>query len=206
MTSSIRKLAVAGLMTMVCAIANPAAAQDSGFYLGGGVGRAKTDIDMTGIAGTVDESDTGWKLFGGYQINRYFGVEAGYADLGSSTFSGTLTTAVPPFPAGTAVGGDIEAEAWFVSAVGTLPITDRFSALGKLGVAFGKTEFSVSAGGLAGRVTDDSTEVTYGLGLKFDVTRNFSLRGEWDRFRVGGDTTGGKGDVDLFTLNAIFRF
>src|SRR5256885_12202113 len=35
---------------------------------------------------TLFRSDTAWKIFGGYQINRTFSVEVGYTDLGSVEF------------------------------------------------------------------------------------------------------------------------
>jgi len=46
----------------------PASAQ---FYLGGGVGEAKTDT-----------RETSWKMYGGFQFNPTWGLELGYTDLG----------------------------------------------------------------------------------------------------------------------------
>ena len=92
-------LALAGL-------ASPAAlAQDSGWYAGGGIGRAVTTIDderiraglasqgLTTTGMTQDDSDTAYRLFGGYQFNRHFGLEAGWFDLGRFGF--TASTAPP---------------------------------------------------------------------------------------------------------------
>jgi len=57
------------------------AGADSGFYLGAGLG------DSTIKANGFDESDTGYKIFGGYNIGFIplvdFAVEASYVDFGT---------------------------------------------------------------------------------------------------------------------------
>ncbi|MBI3919113.1 MAG: outer membrane beta-barrel protein [Betaproteobacteria bacterium] len=65
-----------------------AAEPNAGFYGGLGVGRNYTDLDSGSIAGSKDEKDTAWKFFGGYQINRYIGIEGGYVDLGKASVTG----------------------------------------------------------------------------------------------------------------------
>src|SRR3546814_1380705 len=52
------------------------AAEEPGFYLGAGAGQSF--VDETGY----DDEDTAFSAFGGYQFNQWFGLEAGYADLG----------------------------------------------------------------------------------------------------------------------------
>lgn len=162
--------------------AGPAAAQlkspDSGFYIGGGLGR--TDSDQ---GGAIDNKDNAWKAFGGYQFNRYFAVEGGYVDLGQVSLPGAT----------------LDSKAWQGSAVGSLPLTEKFALTGKLGLA--QTETRVSGFG-----SDDNTDPTYGLGLRYDFTRQFGLRGEWERFRLGGGPVTGKSDTDLYSVNAVFRF
>jgi hypothetical protein len=53
----------------------------------------------------VDDKDLNWKLYGGYNINRNLGIEAGYINLGksiiSSTLSGNITATLPAPLAGT---------------------------------------------------------------------------------------------------------
>ncbi|MNC93178.1 hypothetical protein D3C83_97480 [compost metagenome] len=70
---------------------------------------------------------------------------------------------------------------------------------GKLGLA--QTETSVGGFG-----SDHNTDPTYGLGLRYDFTRQFGVRGEWERFRLGGNPVTGKSDTDLYSINAVFRF
>ena len=117
-------LALAGSTLGGQALAQPA----PGWYVGGNVGRATTDFDQRFIgvpAGTVtgindDDSDTAWKLFGGYQFHRNFAVEGGYFDLGRYDYG--YTTGAGAFSGSTRLQG------LNLDLVGTLPLTDRFSA------------------------------------------------------------------------------
>jgi hypothetical protein len=46
-----------------------------------------------------------------------------------------------------------------------------------------------------------------GLGLKFDFTKAFGVRGEWERFNnVGDGSTTGQTPMNVWTLSGQFRF
>ena len=127
MTSNqiLRLLALASLGSLIAA---PSFAQEGGYYYGGlSLGQSRAKIDEERITASLlaagfsatnftrNETDTAYKLFGGYQFNRYFGIEAGYFDLGKFGFSATTT------PAGT-LAGDIRLKGLNLDLVGTLPI------------------------------------------------------------------------------------
>lgn len=171
---------------------------DTGLYLGAGVGASESDIDTGGLTGSVDKSDTGWKVFGGYQFSRNFAVEAGYYDLGKVTFNGTV--------GGTAVSGNFDSTAVGLSLVGILPVFDSFSLLGRVGVAYSEQDGSLTVGAATASAKDDLTKLTYGLGLRYDFGRNVMVRAQWERFRVGGSNVGGEEDVDLYTVDLGYRF
>ncbi|MDD5031032.1 MAG: outer membrane beta-barrel protein, partial [Rhodoferax sp.] len=109
----------------------------TGWYGGASVGQSKASIDEARItsgllangliAGPISpvNRDLGYKIFGGYQFNRYWALEAGYFDLG--TFGFSTTTA----PAGS-LAGDSRLKGLNLDAVGTLPITDKFAVFGRL--------------------------------------------------------------------------
>jgi OOP family OmpA-OmpF porin len=175
-----------------------AAELNAGFYGGLGLGRTHTNLDSGSISGAKDERDTAWKLFGGYQFNRYFAVEGGYVDLGQASVSGTS--------GGNPAAATFDSKAWQMAAVGSLPVSPRFAFTGKLGVARSDTDINGNIGGTPIGTTDHNTAPTYGLGLRYDVTRNAGVRGEWERFRLGGGSFAGKSDADLFSLNAVFKF
>jgi OOP family OmpA-OmpF porin len=88
-------------------IAGSVNAKDTGWYLGAGVGQADYDSPISeseadailasdGITGitSTDDTDTGCKLFGGYQINRHFAVELGYVNLDEIGLDTNITAPV----------------------------------------------------------------------------------------------------------------
>ncbi len=85
------------------------------------------------------------------------------------------------------------------AAGGSLPITQQLALTGKLGGA--RAEPEVGTGG-----TDHNTDPTAGLGLRNAFTRQFGVRGEWERFRVSGNPVVGKSDTDVYSINAVFQF
>jgi OmpA-OmpF porin, OOP family len=173
-------------------------AGDRGWYLGGSIGQAELKDWCEGVTVSCDKKDNTWRLFGGYQINPHFAVELGYADLGGTTISGG------------AVSASADTTAWDLVGIAGIPF-GRFSAYGKLGAYRGKLDASstVAAFGFSstGSASESTTDVTYGLGVKFDITRSFSVRGEWQRYlNFGGNKVGGETDVDVFNLGLMVRF
>jgi OOP family OmpA-OmpF porin len=202
----------------LAALAAPAAmAQDySGWYAGAGLGRTGASIDdariTSGLAGqglattSIEDRDTdrGYKLFGGYQFHRNFAVEAGFFDLGR--FGYTANTA----PAGS-LSGDIRIKGVNVDLVGLWPITDKFSALGRVGVTSARTSGSFSTTGAArlpyasASPRERATNVKFGAGLMYDFTPSLGVRLEAERYRVN-DAVGNKGHVDMVSVGLVYRF
>jgi OOP family OmpA-OmpF porin len=173
-----------------------AVAQESAWFVGAGVGQSKIKDFCDGFVGACDDSDTSWKIFGGYQWNRYFGVEAAYVDFGKGTANGSLL--------GVSVAG-FSAKAWGLSAqaVGTLPIGDQFGLFGKLGLAYSKADLSGTVAGIPISTDDDDFGLTFGFGAKFNFTRNWGMRVEWERFQ---DVGGFDDDVDLISVGVVYTF
>lgn len=201
------------LLTLALMATPLAMAQDAGWYAGGNIGQSKASIDdaritsgLLGsglIAGPIndDNRDRGFKLFGGYQYNQYFSVEAGYFDLGRFGF--TTTT-----PTGT-LSGDIRLKGLNLDAVGSFPITEKFSAFGRIGVAYARTQDHFGGTG-AVNVLDPNpssrdTHLKVGLGVQYAFTDALSVRAEIERYRVN-DAVGNKGDVDLASIGLVYRF
>lgn len=189
------KALVAILGLAVAAFSLPASAQLrapalSGAYVGGSLGQSKFRTDCPSGA-TCDTSDTAWRLFAGYQFHPNVAAEVGYANLGDAKFSG---------------GGEsakVEASAWDLSAILSMPLYQQFSVLGRLGLFHSKLETSGSAGIQTGDKTD--TGFTYGVGFGFDFSRNLGLRAEWQRFsKVAGQ--GDDTDIDNYSLGVLWRF
>jgi OmpA-OmpF porin, OOP family len=208
-------------LVVLAAIASPLAqAQDSdpgaGWYGGASVGRTSANIDnariTSGLAGqglatqsiTNNDRDTGYKLFGGYQINPYLAVEAGWFDLGNFGYMARTS------PAGT-LNGDVRIRGLNLDVVGILPLTPKFSVFGRLGVANARSQGTFSATGAArvpyanANPSERSNGYKAGLGMAYAFTDSLSMRLEGERYRVN-DSVGNKGHVDMVSIGLVYRF
>lgn len=183
------------VLASAAVFAAPAFAQ--GFYVGGHVGQASyadTCDEISGPGITCDDSDTGFKILGGYEFTPHLAVEVAYTDLGEVSARG---------PGGTF---SAEATAFEVVGVGTLPLGNRFSLYGKAGIYRGDVDARLDTVLLTGSASDSNTDLTFGAGVRFDLTKQASLRVEWQRYAsVGGDDTG-EDDIDFLSVGVIFQF
>ena len=202
------------LLTMALMAAPFAIAQDIGWYGGANIGRTQASIDdariTSGLLGSGlsttsiedNDRDRGYKLFGGYQVNKNFAVEAGYFDLGQFGFVANTT------PTGT-LNGDIKVRGLNLDAVGILPITKKFSAFGRLGVTYARTKGSFAGTGAVNVLNPNPSErdanLKVGLGVQYAFTDALSLRAEIERYRIN-DAVGNKGDVDMASIGLVYRF
>ncbi len=203
----------------LAAIASPFATANettnpTGWYVGANVGQSRATIDDARInsgllnggfsSSTIvdDDRSTGYKIFGGYQLNRNFALEGGYFNLGD--FGYTATTV----PAGT-LTGRIKLQGLNLDLVGILPITDKFSAFGRAGVAYAQARDTFTGTG-AVNVTNRNpskraANLKVGLGLQYAFTDALAVRGEVERYRIN-DAVGNKGDIDLLSVGLVYRF
>jgi OOP family OmpA-OmpF porin len=204
------------LIALGSLIAASSFAQDASAYYYGGLslGQSRATIDEDRISAGLlakglttssmsrDERDLAFKIFGGYQFNRYWGVEAGLFGLGQFGFTSTTT------PEGT-LKGQMKLHGLNLDLVGTLPLTDKLSAMGRIGAQGIQTRDTFSGTGVVD-VTNahpSKREVNYkvGAGLQYEVNPSLFVRGEVERYRVN-DAVGHRGDVDMLSLSLVFPF
>lgn len=189
-------------------------ADDSGWYVGGTAGKSTARIDDSRIisglmsqgvtSATVSDidRDNGYKLFGGYQFNNNFAVEAGAFDLGNFGFKATT---VPP---GT-LTGNANFRGLNLDLLGMLPVTERFSVFGRIGANYAETRDTFSGTGLVAVTNPNPSahevNAKIGLGLQYAFTKALGLRAEVERYRVN-DAVGNKGDIDLVSVGLVYRF
>jgi OOP family OmpA-OmpF porin len=192
-----RTLASLGI---TAALALPTAALAEGPYVFVGAGKTKTDVQHSavypGFTGSIDDSDTGWKLGAGYRFHRNVAVELSYADLGEAKGSGTVGAQ--------SLTGTVEASAIAISAVGILPINDAVSLTGRLGMASWDSEAKGTLGSTAVSDKDSGTDPVFGIGARYSFSKNVAARVEWDRYADIDDE--GPSDVDLLSVGVVFQF
>lgn len=115
----------------------------------------------------TDKDENAWKLYAGYQFTPTWGVELGYTDLGTYRRA--------------------DIESWSLALTGTMPLSQHWSLLGKVGEAANSASFSGSS---------DRTDLYFGLGVGYAMSKNFGLRIEYENFgklsssRIGSNSTG----------------
>src|SRR5712691_628986 len=178
------------------AVSMAQARSDTGWYVGGSVGQSKAKVADCAGFGSCDTKAAAFGILGGYQISRNFAAELGYHDFGRVTFSAP------------GVSGNIKANASELVGLGAYPFANQFSVYGKLGAYHAEAKLSASQAG-SGSVSpkDRNTDLTFGFGAVYDVTREAGVRAEWQRYKnVGGDDTLGKHDIDVISIGLIWRF
>ena len=213
--STKRRLSLLALAGFGAVCSTTVMAQDvPGWYLGGNVGGTRADFKndrinslLTGQGFTVnstttDNSSTGYKLFGGYQLTPNFAVEGGYFDLGRFNYSSSTT------PAGT-FSGNTRVNGLNLDLVGTLPLSDRFSVLGRVGAAYAQNRGSFASTGFVPAYIGDSrrneTNVKVGLGLQYAISEALSVRAEIERYRIS-DPIRNRGNIDMASVGLVYRF
>jgi OOP family OmpA-OmpF porin len=131
------------------------------------------DIGQVDLEGA--DKDTAFRFLGGYQINSTFAAELGYGMLYDKD--------------------DVEVTAWELVGIAKMPLGSNFSVFGKLGFAMWEAEADV----LGLTFKDDGTDLTFGAGLQYDVSRNLGVRAQWQRYDVDSD-------ADLLSIGLIYKF
>lgn len=162
---------------LLAAPATSFAGADSGFYIGGGVGDASVDVK----AEDFDESDSAYKVFGGYNFGVIplidLAVEASYVDFGTPS------------------QGGVDVEITGLNAFGLAGLSfGPFGIFAKAGVI----DWDVDVSGNAVD-SDSGTDPAYGVGARFALG-SFAVRAEYELYDVD------QADVEMLSVSAVFTF
>ena len=191
-------------------------AQDAttGPYIGANVGATRAKFKNDSISSTLagqgftvnssaeDNSSTGYKLYGGYQLNRNFAVEGGYFDLGRFGYA-VNTTPVGVF------SNDARVRGLNLDLVGILPLTEQFSVFGKVGAAYAQTRANNTSTGFLplnnSSTSRKDTNLKLGLGMQYALTEALAVRAELERYRIN-DPIRNRGHIDMASIGLVYRF
>jgi len=155
-----------------------------GGYVGFGVGRSKFESDCS--SGFACESrDTGYKLFMGGRLHEMVSLEVGYIDFGKVSRD----------------GGSLNAHGATLSLVGSLPVAEGISLIGRVGTTYASTNRSAAVGSTG---SENGFGVHYGAGVGFSLTRTVQLVAEWERHQVAFRDS--SRDLDIYGVGMRFRF
>jgi len=149
---------IAAALSLILASSAAFAAQPDTFY--GGVDAGRTKLD--GFA----KRDTSVGAFAGYNFHQNFAVEAGYRRLADQDYSLAMGSYV--------FHESAKVDQAHLSVVGSLPVSEKFSVYGRLGV--NRLEARISSPVYSGK--DTTTKALYGVGLGYAITEAVSARVE----------------------------
>lgn len=213
-------------------LASSLAAADTGFYVGAGLGQTKFSNTLSQqvqtaypggtnythvSSGLTDDSDSGYKLFAGYRVLPWLGVELGWQDLGRASSNYVLHSQVPLSNVNVSVDGKYRLDGASLSVFGELAFTPQVSGIVRVGAFNSRLRYSEH--GVDGRGTpysfshtNDNTDTMAGVGLNWRMTPAWDLRLDYDRyFDIGerfalNETGNGHFDhVDMMSLNLAYR-
>jgi hypothetical protein len=172
-------------------------------YVGLGFGPAWSTFDTTGIgfdAKDISPNNTVWRLFGGYQLNDYFGVEGGYIYLGKSRLAPNIV------PEGEQVYFETKVNGFEFTPIGSLPVGKHLSVFARAGLIFWHSDIAFShAYSDSGTRKKSGSSLILGLGAKYDLGKRFGVRAEYIFYAID-KAKAGSGNFNVVSINGVFAF
>jgi len=168
---------------VVCGMWAPAMAQ--GGYVGASYLSTSADFDTSGSS--FNPSSDGWKVYGGYNVNKYFGFEGTYYDMGTLEDSS----------GGTDLKADINV--FDFSFRGILPIGKVLELTAKIG--YSSVDVSAETTGNLFTVDADGTawDLLYGVGAQVNLGKRIGLRADWEKWDF-------EGSLDAWSAGMYVKF
>jgi len=212
--SKLSLMSVACLGALNLSTASAQSVDDPYYYFGVSGGQSTGRFNEEQMFGNVvrrnvnptsfsrDDTDTAFKFFFGHQFNRNWGLELGYFDLGQYKFN--IATAPPGN-----FNGEVKVRGINFNLVGTLPLSENFSAFAKAGGHYARTQDAFNGSGtvvvLNATPSTRKTNFNGGVGLQYAFNPSFQMRVEFERFRID-NPVGDHGTVNLASIGLIFPF
>jgi len=140
--------------------------------VGGGISNISASEVIDGVNYSIDANDAAFKAYGGFKFKENFGLEISYSSWGNP--SDTMTVLGVP------VDVDVDITMFNGYIVGYAPVSNDVQFFGKVGFSAWDTDTTATAGGLSASVSGDGTDFAYGLGISGDISKQFSIRAEWE--------------------------
>ncbi len=162
---------------------------DSGLYLGAGVGQFNLEIDAIEDVGSAVErfesDDTAYKVFAGWRFNQFIGVELNYIDLGNPDDT---------------IGGlkvDAEINGFAPYLIGTVPL-GPIELFAKVGYYFYDVKLNAES---IGSIDESDEDLVYGGGLGLTLFGHLHARIEYEVIDISDVD-----DSNALWLSGAWRF
>ncbi len=167
------------------------AGEDSGFYVGGSLGRSDLNIDDIDEIDTddfeIDDNDNAYKIMLGFNLGIIplidLAVEASYRDFGKFE--------------GRSVLGNTEAEADSLDVFGLAALTfGPLAVFGKVGFV----DWNVDTAIEDRNIDQSGSDPAYGVGARFQLG-SFAIRGEYEEFEIADSS-----DLSMLSIGLTYTF
>jgi OmpA-OmpF porin, OOP family len=201
-----------GIALGALALSPLAAADDSGVYIGAGIGNVDMpdnvqlgvpDVPLMGGKTNDNVFRAGVDI--GYRFNRNIAIELGYVDLGD------LKADVADVSGGSDANARVKfsADGISLALVGTFPI-GKWEPYAKAGALFSSTtlKFSGSFSGtpFSADIDNDAEDALYGIGVRYALTERLKLVLDSTYFMEVGEPGHGQANFFKTSLGAIWQF
>jgi OOP family OmpA-OmpF porin len=158
-----------------------------GFFVGGSIGSANLDDDFDGLE--VDDDTTSFRIVAGWQVNRYFALEAGYHDFGDFEQNFTID--------GAQGKAKLSDDGFTLCAIGSYPVADRIDIFGRAGMFFWDGDAEINN---VSQATPEDTNPFFGAGLNYAISSQFLVSADWTRYELESANS------DVYSIGFQFRF
>lgn len=186
-------------------LADPAAGQVIPAYLGVGYGTHSVGdwdasvIDDGSFASiAVEDSDTGVRAMGGFEIGRKVGIEFGYTNFGQVYARGNSdgSSFWSPGP----VSATFSATGFDLTLLGRWKADERVSLHARVGVMFWEADLILRDSNVDFVGNQDGDDIFLGLGLEFVAWGPLSLRSDYVRYSFSDI------EVDSLGISLIWHY
>jgi OOP family OmpA-OmpF porin len=175
------------VLLLTFSMASLAATAGEGFYAGASIGKASLDDDFDGLE--IDDDTTAYRFVGGWWVNRYIALEAGYQNFGDFEQNFTID--------GVSNRAKLNADGYTLGLQGSYPVANRVSVFGRAGAFFWDGEAEVNN---VSQASPEETNPYLSLGVSYAITDSFSGNADWTHYDL--EST----DSDVFSIGFQFRF
>lgn len=174
-----------GIVLLLILFDSPAAASEK--YFGLGSGQSKINVEDDPDLRAKDNNEPGFKFFAGVHVGPNLSIEGGYIDFGKFK---QRYLSYDPFIGFIDETNTSEIQAFFISFLPTLPLSERAAVYGKIGFNYWDAEVNIGSKALDFSISGDDSDfsVHYGLGFEFKTDDKVSLRFEWETYKDVGDS------------------
>jgi OOP family OmpA-OmpF porin len=163
------------------------ASAGEGFYAGASVGTASLNDDFDGLE--IEDDTAAHRFVGGWWVNRYFALEAGYQNFGD-------------FEQDFAIGGasskaTLSADGYTLGLQGSYPVANKVAIFGRAGAFFWDGEAEINN---VSQASPEETNPYLSVGLSYAFNDSFSINSDWTHYELESSNS------DVYSVGFQYRF